>query len=521
MKKKLSVALTTLLVALFCHFSLQAQPPINAWAPGVVASSPQFPQHTGNSSWGNVLGVSVWDGPTPSFHFDFSVGFVTGTMPLAGGSSIVDPDVVVFPSSVKFCMVYNLGGHIYAEAWYYDAGLATCFLLIPPTMISNGVADCTSPNVDQIENGAAFVWQQNNTIKGRYWDLTVGATLMAPDLGPEKWISHCYATTMNREPDVSIYREGPNDVANIVWINQNSAGDQLILQRFDLDDFYSPILLPLCSEQDVLVNPVSFSQVLSYPRVASPPLGAASYLDCQVVVTLDKFTPFRSRILGVNRFSAGAYSPPIQLNATFANLKPCVNSHPVVSYTGCSGIIAVEWEYNNTASCLPAFGASEVLGMRLDLTGTPVDASYSRVNWFPGTMYRPSVSGRYRNASGLNTYSTYANSLTGDLLVKDSPCFTDMFKQETSVEQSVEEGELQTFPNPFNDRLTISLLQNEAVAQSVSIIDMQGRVLKTWNGITLGTQQLEWDASEVAPGLYMVKQQSDNNVQTQTIVKAN
>ena len=233
-----SIAVLALLLLLLPNANAQVMPPSRPEYTAFAA----WPQNTGNTSTGMDFSVSVWDGVEPRFQIDINTNTLTCTQQIAGnflfpGQVAVDPDVVMFPGSVKFCIVYTAGGHVFAEVWQYEDPCVLT-LIDGPTMLSGGSPICTYPNVDQLENGAAFVWEEEGTIKGRYW--TTFGTLASPAMGPITDLSPCTVGS-NHRPDVSVYRDGPNDQANIVYINTNSSGHTLMLQRYDLDDFYAGV----------------------------------------------------------------------------------------------------------------------------------------------------------------------------------------------------------------------------------------------------------------------------------------
>lgn len=472
--------------------------------------SPGSPQHLGNSAVGNYLSVSCWDGPTPQFYFESTL--FSGTLPITSimDPSIRDPDVVVFPGSVKFCIVYAKGNQIYAELWQHEG--PGCELIDGPFMISDGGSSCARPNVDQLANGAAFVWQQDGEIKGRYWDLTLGLLTNPTALGDEVLLSGCYRTTpissgyySNRQPDISIYKEGSEDVANVVFVSYNyiTNEEKVIIQRMDLDDFFAGLPVS-CLESEELMPAVSSPSQYNNPRIASPPIGAAAdYRDCEAVVLLNE--PGTNYVIGINRYSTPTYTPT-SLNS-FLGAFNCYNAFPVVSYTGCGNIL-VEWEYNNTLGCIPdpALLGNNILGRRLDVTtGFPVDPIYSYVNMTIGSMLRPAVSGRYRSASGLNAYSTYTDGFA--VYQKYSPCFTPSLRKKNIVEE--EQFDFSIYPNPVAEVLNIELNWEEDQLATLKVIDVSGKeVLHT--SLERGKNTLS--IREFTEGLYFFNVTINNEI---------
>ena len=120
----------------------QVQPPTR---PEYAAWS-ALPQNTGNTSTGMEFSVSVWDGVEPRFQIDINETTTTCSEQIAGnfvipGQVANDPDVVMFPGSVKFSIVYTIGGHVFAEVCQYED---PCVLtnIDGPTMLSDGTPNC-------------------------------------------------------------------------------------------------------------------------------------------------------------------------------------------------------------------------------------------------------------------------------------------------------------------------------------------------------------------------------------------
>jgi hypothetical protein len=75
---------------------------------------------------------------------------------------------------------------------------------------------------------------------------------------------------------------------------------------------------------------------------------------------------------------------------------------------------------------------------------------------------------------------------------------------------------LSTYPNPFNDRATISLSLPEAGDVRVSVYDVTGRLVTTLRDgrLNAGLHRLKWDATGQASGVYFLSVQHSGSVQT-------
>ena len=77
-----------------------------------------------------------------------------------------------------------------------------------------------------------------------------------------------------------------------------------------------------------------------------------------------------------------------------------------------------------------------------------------------------------------------------------------------------------SFPNPFQDKLTVSFNMDREAQLRVDILDSTGRRIKTlFDGRTAGRQQLEWNGQGVANGLYFVRIQTGNQNEVIKVLK--
>ncbi len=86
--------------------------------------------------------------------------------------------------------------------------------------------------------------------------------------------------------------------------------------------------------------------------------------------------------------------------------------------------------------------------------------------------------------------------------------------------------ELGLAPNPFNDQLSISFQLEKKTETQVSVIDLQGRVLKNLSSglIEAGFHRLSWDGTnnagaEVPPGVYFIQIRKEEQIETWKVVK--
>jgi hypothetical protein len=76
--------------------------------------------------------------------------------------------------------------------------------------------------------------------------------------------------------------------------------------------------------------------------------------------------------------------------------------------------------------------------------------------------------------------------------------------------------EVVAYPNPTSDLLHISVQNNEAIR--VELLDLAGHVLQQANSTTFQYQQT-WQLAHLVPGVYILRLQTKENIQTKRIIK--
>jgi len=77
------------------------------------------------------------------------------------------------------------------------------------------------------------------------------------------------------------------------------------------------------------------------------------------------------------------------------------------------------------------------------------------------------------------------------------------------------------YPNPANQRVTVSFEMPETIGGRISLVDLAGRekqVLHPQSQFAAGSHQLEFDLSSVAEGIYLLTLYSDKGVQTHRLM---
>jgi hypothetical protein len=91
---------------------------------------------------------------------------------------------------------------------------------------------------------------------------------------------------------------------------------------------------------------------------------------------------------------------------------------------------------------------------------------------------------------------------------------------ETSVEQPASFEISSSYPTPFSDATTIEYELPRTGSLTASVFDVRGRKIATlFDGMQqAGAQQLRWNASTAAPGVYFVRIDFEGVSRTQKVV---
>lgn len=86
---------------------------------------------------------------------------------------------------------------------------------------------------------------------------------------------------------------------------------------------------------------------------------------------------------------------------------------------------------------------------------------------------------------------------------------------------TLELSNFKAFPNPANERVTVSFELPETIDARISLVDLAGRerqILQPQTQFAAGSHQLDFDLSFVAEGIYLLTLYSDKGVQTQRLI---
>ena len=99
-----------------------------------------------------------------------------------------------------------------------------------------------------------------------------------------------------------------------------------------------------------------------------------------------------------------------------------------------------------------------------------------------------------------------------------------MFKEDSSLENNIDIEQLifnlhHPYPNPFNPVVNFDLDVSKIEYINIDIYDVKGnKIDNIWSGtLNHGTHSFRWDASNQSTGIYIIKCEAQNAMNTQKI----
>lgn len=478
--------------------------------------------------------ASVSDGVVSQINVIHGGNNLTEPIGAGFGFGITDPDVVVIPLAgpslvVIYFVVYEEAGQILAQDWTYNpagGGSLTPGIIVP---ISGGGA--TNPNIDAVnECGVGIVYERGGEIFGRFGSLgPLCRTASYPsNLNAEVMFSAC-TPGGNDEPDISLFHDGVNTMANVVYTH-TSPYKSLVIQRQPIGDFINAFPVN-CAENQILMT-LPAGSVLQTPRIASAgAFGGHHPQDCQIVFEhLDGYMLANKSIRGFNHraitHGLNNYNPT---NHTLlpSPIDLCINRRPVVAFTNCDNYM-VEWEYAGT--CLGGVSPTtqNILTKRLDMAGAEISSDYVLSNFDLTTSANlPSVCGRYvlNPANGIE--SMHVNPSFMQMLIKSTECNNpNVAKQAADADalpgaSSTDDSNFKAYPNPFESSLNFEFeIEGNVDSYLLEILDIHGRLVDSFDhsDLNLGLNQLIWDAPEQVAGTYFIRLSSPQGVSMHKVI---
>jgi hypothetical protein len=135
------------------------------------------------------------------------------------------------------------------------------------------------------------------------------------------------------------------------------------------------------------------------------------------------------------------------------------------------------------------------------------------------TTLQVCVFGRAVNGTGVGpiTPITAEDSST---ILNNITCKTAYYRTNHTAISEIEAGSFNMFPNPANSAVTFNFTLASASEVAISIADVTGKVVASQsNGLqTAGSHSMNFDISNLAPGMYITHIQVGTTVKTQKLI---
>ena len=476
-------------------------------------------------------------------HIDWQIfgGASGSTQLITQGFPIVDPDIVVHPSSNNVAVTYIVNGNAFVEGYHFNG--SALVLAAPLTQMTNS-GQVGSVNADCGANGVTvFTYEENYIAYANAYYLptfTMGNTT--------PFIASAGITDRVLEPDVAI-NEGYDINSNLyqyalfTWkeVQTLPAQYRVATARHDVNIVGNGGAASLApGVYDILYTT---SNPIGVPRIAAPNISASgNEIDCQIVFDVFNATNDNT-IIGMN-FNGGNGPFMHEINEDYG-IQACLNMNPVVAYAG--NTITVNWEYLACANVATSNVTSRgILSRELDMMGDPIFYSagcnaiaYLRANMDDvGDQFAPSLAGRYseneEHAHGLwhdanaNLLKYKRRNITGPanwLEHNNDEHALENLGDATGIDgfDGFQNG-MKVYPNPADDKLLVdvNLMDGETV-QSVRVYDLDGRMLYEAQSVSVSGGTISLDLNAVGaktPGMYLLQMlTSQQQVSSNFIVK--
>ena len=85
-----------------------------------------------------------------------------------------------------------------------------------------------------------------------------------------------------------------------------------------------------------------------------------------------------------------------------------------------------------------------------------------------------------------------------------------------AIDAELDKGAVSVYPNPSSDKLNITLTGNTNLIEAVSVIDVQGRLVKRFNNVN--AQEFSFDHTGTTPGMYFLNVITREGITTQKVI---
>lgn len=477
---------------------------------------------------GTPLQVMVWDGPNPSFGWDYAGA--TGNAPILGTGlgTVRNPDIVADPSAPpgdeRVLIIYHVN---FTDA-YFEVHSWNGFAFVPtvgPTLLSTGGTPVTHPNVDIYFDGrTVMTWSEGGAIYAQ------GYILPALSLSPNIFKpSSCFSVSCDRS-DVGVFKPigAPGNRSNFIFVADFGGTEELIVQRASWGQVWSGAPA-VCggSFTNTLDAVVVGNEQFGVPRIACPNrLFPGLYVREDASAVCLKYDNSSSTYTIYNyTHHAGTFGPNVfnqnKINTNPFDLSPCGNKYPAISYVG--EFILTTWTYEDCLGIIN--GDLDVLVRQLNFDGSLIFPDYSLLNQnINGDQLYSAIDGKFSTTQ--DAFYSWQDNDQEAVGYKFS-FFTNLSLRKATTTDLVEAEAAETsafsmYPNPMlnNATFTFGLLDGE-LAEGLEVYDISGRLIDrlSLTNAAVGNNLVDWETSDMPAGVYLVKLITDQRAESIRITK--
>jgi hypothetical protein len=177
---------------------------------------------------------------------------------------------------------------------------------------------------------------------------------------------------------------------------------------------------------------------------------------------------------------------------------------PAGSDQGFVGVYLTKWNTGMSMRDTIAMAFQNLAGMQMSWANFTVNLNYMSTATPDSAIIILSASG----ATPVNSSSLYVDNLAFSGIV-------------TGIkENGADYNNLSIYPNPSNEKVTLSYMIKSTDNVVVKITDVTGKVLKELKpiGVIPGNNKLEFSTSNLARGIYTIMVQADDSISSQKLI---
>jgi len=197
-----------------------------------------------------------------------------------------------------------------------------------------------------------------------------------------------------------------------------------------------------------------------------------------------------------------------------------------ISLTNDNGVIASGWSNGSDGDMTNNYGGTDVWVIKVDSAGNlEWQGNFGGSEWDTGGKPFQTSDGGFvvcaeSSSNDFDVSGHHGASTESDVWIFKLSPFT------TGIEEVANVSVLTVSPNPVSDQLKMSFHLTKAEDVSIEIMDIAGRIVKTWemNRFVAGSHELTWDInsdSRPEEGLYFIRLITSSQTISKSILLTN